>query len=251
MRKLFFFFIAATIASQLLAQDEDMPKASAASRKYHEYRGQITEPSYGLAKVKALIKKIKPKNVEDDMGDLSLPDKTFDALTVEEKFTYTMLHGEIWSQVCDVSFAMQGEEKMIFAYFPSMFGGEQLWSPRQREFLKKNRTKVISLVKETMTSKKRIGVNLKEAIVEVNAYELIPDIIAMYNRDKKDHDILTLLFLLMKEGNYKPFIESAAHAKLYSEDARYDAYLTANAQNQKLTLDRATAYYKTKVKPKK
>lgn len=245
MRNLITACIVAAIACSLVAQEQKEPQPNAASRQYHEFREKLSEPSYGLSKIKALIKKIKTKETEDGMGEAPLTDAAYNALTVEERFTYTMIHGEVWSQNCDVSMPVLGEEKKIFRYFPSPFGGEQLWSERQKEFMKKNRVKVMALIKETMNSKRHMGVNLKAAVLEINAIELIPDMVKLYNRDHKDHDILTVLMNLMADNKYAPFMVSASYKKLFAEGARYDAYLDANSANQKLTTDRAMAFYKS------
>ncbi len=252
MRKLCFLAVAvATLASPLFAQEEGYKPPSQASIKYHEFRYKITEPSYGLSKVKALIKKIKPSgSMDDGEGQQKLDDKAYNALSVEEKFTYTMIHGEVWTQNCDAMMGIIDEEKKAFAYFPSPFGGEELWSERQKQFLVKNRSKVIPLIRSTMTKNHHVGSNLKAAIMEINAYELIPDLVKIYNRDKKDHDILTLFFQLMKENSYKPFMESATYKKLYGPEANYESFIVANAANQKLTIDRATEFYKSKTKKK-
>jgi hypothetical protein len=88
-------------------------------------------------------------------------------------------------------------------------------------------------------------VNLKNAILETNAVELIPDLIGIYRIHNKDHDILTVLMLLMKEGKYPEFMKSTSFTKLYGENANYKAYLQASSANQKLIIDRAMAFYKS------
>src|SRR3569832_583200 len=76
---------------------EQMPHPTAASIRYHAYREACVEPSFGLQKVKALVHKIK----EDREGNMRLSDKVYSSLTKEEKFTYAMVHGEDFSQICD------------------------------------------------------------------------------------------------------------------------------------------------------
>jgi hypothetical protein len=51
--------------------------------------------------------------------------------------------------------------------------------------------------------------------------------------------------LLMKEGQYPEFINSASYTKLFGEESNYKAYLEANSANQQLVMDRAMAFYKT------
>ncbi|MBN9500197.1 MAG: hypothetical protein BGO01_07475 [Armatimonadetes bacterium 55-13] len=232
-------------AASALAQDSPpWPTPSAESRKYHEYRKRETTPTYGLSKVKAIIAKIK----ETDEGDMILGDDAYNALSLKEKFTYTMLHGEYFTQICDVIPPIQDEQKKIFGYFPSPFNDEQMWSKRQKEFLHKNRVEIIKLIRETIKAKGTVGVNLKEAIMETNAVELIPDLIAQFGKDKKDYDLLTVMMLLMKVNNYPAFKASASYKKLYGDESNYQAFIANNSANQKLIISRATAFYKSKKK---
>lgn len=225
---------------------EETSNPSKATLKYREYRQSSTTPTYGLAKVKALIKKIKP----DSDDNRHLNQKDYDKLTVEERFTYTMLHGEDATQNCDAMPLFKDEEKKIFVYIPGSFGDEQTWSERQRAFLKNNRTKVISLLRSTMSAKEHAGVNIKAAILELDAVELIPDLAKLYNAKHYDQDILTVLMLLMREGKFEPFLKSQSYEKLYGENSNYRGYIAANKDNQKLVIDRAMAYYKVRTSKK-
>jgi len=244
MNKLTTLCALALVAALVPAQDGQFPKPSAASRKYGEYRQQSTDPIYSAQKVKALIKKIKTDQDENRY----MPDKTYNSLTTQEKFAYCMLHGEDFSQNCNAMPPIVDEQKKIFPYFPGPFGDEAIWSDRQRAFLDKNRTKVIGMLRETIKARQRIGINLKQAIVYVKANELMPDVMATYKRDKKDHDLLTVLMLLMQDGQFKPFLESAMYKKLYGDQSNYQSYITFNSANEKLILERADAFYKSRAK---
>jgi hypothetical protein len=76
--------------------------------------------------------------------------------------------------------------------------------------------------------------------------KMIPFLIKTYNIDKKDHDILTVLMLLMKENQYKPFLASQSFRKLYGEEASYQAHLELNKANEELILKRAMDFYNGK-----
>jgi hypothetical protein len=246
MTKLLPILFAAVLSGIAFAQDEGpMPKPSAASRRYHDYRLVATEPSYGLAKVKAMIRKIK----EDPDMNRRLSDKTFSSLSFDEKFTYSMMHAEDFSQNCEMMMPIEEEHTKIFAFIPGAFGGEQSWSEKQLTFLKKNRSKVIGLLRSTIRSHKRVGLNLKAAIWQLNATELIPDLATAFNRDTRDNDILTLMMLMMNEAKYKPFLDSTSYKKLYADESTsYKAYLTSNSANKQLILARAGAFYHSKFK---
>ena len=208
------------------------------SQAYHDYRAENSEPSFGLKKVQTLIKKIK----SDDEDNEKLDQKNYSSLTLREKFTYHMIHGESYSQNCDAMPPIQDEHKKIFAQLPDAFG-EYAWSDRQVNFFKNNRDSVIKFMEELILKDNRVGVNFKNAIVEMNAKEMIPFLIQTYNAAKKDRDILTVLLLLMKQNKYKPFLVSTSYKKLYGDDADYQSYLNFNTANEELIIKRVTDFY--------
>ena len=75
------------LASAALFAQNDIPKASKASIAYRANRETLTKPSFGLAKVEALIKKYKLR----DKDEAPLPAAEYKKLTIKEKFTYQCL----------------------------------------------------------------------------------------------------------------------------------------------------------------
>ncbi|MCW5937504.1 MAG: hypothetical protein KIT11_09385 [Fimbriimonadaceae bacterium] len=217
-------------------------RPSSASRQYNEYRKQLTEPLRHVAKIKALVARLK-RNENDD---LMLPDKVYNSLSVDEKFTFCMLHGEYFSQNCDAMPPIQDEDKKIFPFPPAAFGDEATWSQRQLDFMAKNRAKVVSLLRETIRARQRVGVNFKAAIDYLNAWELIPDLIAEYRRDRKDHDILTLLMLQMRKAEYEPFFYCEAYLALYGDDSGYQAFMPHTVPTEQEILRLARGFYESK-----
>jgi hypothetical protein len=206
---------------------------------FHAYRTALTEPSYGLAKVKKMVNAIR----RDRDENRRLSSKQFNALTLPETFTYVMVHGEDFSQNCNVMPAIKAEDKKIFAYPAEAFGDETVWSDRQTGFLKKNRSQIIKLIRETIQAQHRVGANLKAAIIELNAREMVPDLISAYQRDRRDNDVLTVLMLLMKQGDYQPFMYTPIYMKLYGdENASYQEYLESKPANVKTILDNAQLF---------
>lgn len=227
-----------------LAQDTDTrEEPSAESKAYHEYRMKVSIPPYGLPNVKALIAKAE----QSGMDNAAIPSKDYIALPLREKFTYNLIHAESYSQNCDVVPPIVDEHKKIFGYLPGVFN-EAEWSTRQQDFLASNRDSVMALIKESAGRSKRIGLNYKLALVEINAYEFIPFLVEFYNRDHKDLDILTVLLLLMHEAKYAPFMTSPSYAKLYGPNAMYDGFLQYNKANEDLITKRALDLYHTKFK---
>jgi hypothetical protein len=215
------------------AQDDDSNKTpSPESEAYHAYRMKTTTPPYGLAKVQALI-----AGVSSDEGN-SLATKDYVALSLREKFTYHMIHAESYSQNCDPALTVYNEEKKIFGHLPDIFG-DGAWGGRQTDFLMENRDSVMEIIKESANRSKRLGLNYKHAIVEINGVEMIPFLVEFYNRDHKDRDILTVLLILMDYVKYPPFMSSPSYAKLYGPNSEYYAFLQANKANEELIIKRA------------
>jgi hypothetical protein len=209
---------------------------------YQEYRQKITRPPYGLEKVLVLVKKAEASSTADDEMRV-LPQKDYLALSLREKFTYHMIHGESYSQNCDAMPPVSGAEKLIFAQLPDAFG-EYSWTERQTNFLHANRDTVMALMGESIRRSNRVGVNYKKAIIEVNGKEMIPLLISIYSRDHKDKDILTLLMILMKNNEYTPFLTSASYKKLFADaETSYRAYLNGNTANEELIIQRANNFY--------
>jgi len=244
-----YLFIIATLAIplSLFAQDqekeEQWQEASPISQTYHAYRLKSSTPPYGLSKVKSLIKKITTRtDDESDDYDKPLAKKLYLGLSLREKFTYHMIYPESYSQNCDVSPPIIGEEKKISGSLPDIFN-ESNWSKRQLDFLVSNRDSVMALIRESVSRSKRMGLNYKTAIVEVNGREMIPFLIEFYRIDQKDNDILTVLMLLLKKNKYKPFMNSASFIKLYGAKSNYQSFITLNKDNVDLIISRAKSYY--------
>ena len=217
------------------------------SANYSQY--DTTFPPYGLDKIKALIAKLK--YVEDpeggESGTTALDKKTYASLSFNEKFTYNLIHAESYSQNCDIPPQHPKAAERIYGTLPDFFS-EESWSDRQVKFFKDNRDSVTALFKSLIEKNSSVGGNIKEAIVEMNGTELIPTLINFYNKEKKDHFILTVLLLLMKNNNYPEFVNSTGYKKLYrepktEEDYKVAFFLVYNKANEDLVIQRATNFY--------
>ncbi len=216
------------------------------SAAYHHYRLYENKPPCELKKITALISKIKLKS--DGAGDESetsaLDPKVFMRLSNGAKFTYCMIHGEISGQNCDGMPAVLNEENKIFAFPPGPFGEEADWSDIQRAFLHSHRGTVISLIRETVHQQGRVGVNLKKAIIELGAIELIPDLVQMYRHSSKDRDLLTVMSVLMKNLNFRRYTRSDQYFKLYSGETNYKSSIPLTVEASKRIQSDAMALYR-------
>ncbi|WP_118975503.1 hypothetical protein [Taibaiella koreensis] len=226
----------------LQAQEDEWKEASKESQAYHEYRMKITKPPYGLDKVQRMIGAM-PEGAEDDPRRPAA--KTYQSLSLREKFTYHMILGESYAQNCDVMPPIQEEQKKIFAQLPDPFD-EYSWSEGQEAFLRKNRDSVLAFIRESVIRSKHMGLNYKKAVLLVNGWEMIPFLVNTYKADPKDHDILSLMLLLMKDGQYQPLLASASWKKLYGPDASYQSWIEYNKANEALILKRVMEYYQTR-----
>lgn len=194
---------------------EDPPKSAIAHR---DYRAKPTEPTFGLAKVKAILSKYKVGMSEEPT---ELPPAVWNKLSTPEKFTYCMLRGEAFSQNCDAIPINVKEESVVYGNPIAGFTDERAWSPRQIAWMKANRKEVVRLAKETIKTRQRTGANLRELILQLNAKELIPDVLAAYAIKKKDHDALSLVSSMMKEANFGPYVKTKIYAEFYGDDKGY------------------------------
>lgn len=242
MKTFFLLLISLATVTTGFTQEGDYKEPSKESTTYHEYRMYESRPRFGLKKIEAFMKTMELKESDGDEGTEKVKQADYLKLTLREKFTYHMIHGESYSQNCDVTPPIQDEHKKIFAHLPDIFG-EHNWSERQIKFLVTNRDSVMQWIKECVRTEKRLGLNLKHALIEINAREMIPFLVTTYKTDKKDHDILTVLLQLMLIGKYKEFMESQSYKKLYAPVVNYDTYLNFNVANEELIIKRATGFY--------
>lgn len=215
---------------------------------FYDARMQVVVPPFALTQVKNIIKEEAAKPAGADAVsdfDQSISKKTFKAMSTEEKFTYTMIHPEVYSQACAEQFYAKLPQKKIFAQLLSGFSGEE-WSERQIDFLKQNRTEILVLLEQSIQQKAKIGLNFKDAYLRIEAWESIPFLITFYKKNKKDKDVLTLLMLLMEQAQFPAFKNSIIYQKLYGDDAGYEQWIDYTVANETLILNTAKAYYDSK-----
>ena len=211
-------------------------------------RDDISIPSFGLKKVMAAIRQLREKEGGRDADGftIALSDTAYNALTFAEKFTYNLIHGEDYSQMCDALPARPDPEHRIYGQTADFFG-EFSWSKRQLNFFRNNRDSVGQLTKAVIDEQGKVGMNLIDAIVEANATDMIPYLIDIDRKDNSNHYILTALLLLMEKNNYPEFTSSVSYTKLYKSDrGTYSAYLVYNKANEDLIIQRATNFYNTR-----
>jgi hypothetical protein len=206
-------------------------------------RYSMSTPTFELAKIKALLAKTETKG--EFYFSRKLTAEEYMGLSLREKFTYNMINAESYSQSCSIVVPAPDEHKKIFAYTADPFG-ELYWSGRQYNFLRGNRDSVMALINISVKESKRMGANYKDAVIRVEGWEMIPFLTDLYNVDKKDHDLLTLMMLLMKMHKYEPFMRTALFNKVYVENHNRRSFIELNEENQNLIMEHAANFYKSK-----
>lgn len=206
------------------------------------FKKQLAEPSYGLAKIKVLID-VEQRKFKRPYQPVPLPSAIYDSLSPQEKFTYAMIHPESYRQNCSIypANALSGKGRL----FGRLAGGfdENSISIRQRTFLHENKTLVMQLIREQVDQGNAMGTNYKEAIVEIDGWELIPFLVRYYAAAKNDRELLTSLMLLMKHGAFDPFTTASCYEQLYGKNSNYRSSIDYSAVNEQFLLKTAMAYY--------
>jgi hypothetical protein len=202
-------------------------------------------PPFGLSQVLAAIRRMH--EVDTPEGDaqysIALSDSDWLALSLDEKFTYNMIHAETWSQMCDALPTHKHEGQRIYSHIPNYFG-EYDWSDRQLKFFKENLDTTEQLMKTVIGQQNKIGMNFLDIIVYTNAVDMIPYLIEAWHKDSVNHYILSTLLLLMEKNKFPEFMTSASYKKLYGDEGQsYSAYLIYNKANEDLILQRAIDFY--------
>lgn len=208
------------------------------SKKDHR---QPSVPQYGFEKIKRLIAATK-KTTKDNFFNRPISALAFDSLTLREKFTYSMIHPESYLQNCSYYDNLNEQGKIYRRLTPGY--NENTLSKRQRGFLQQNRDSVLVWVKEFFIKNKTIGINLKQAITEVNGWEAIPLLTSNYKANKSDGHVLTTLIMLMKNGGFEKFLKSPIHEELYAKGKRiYFATIDHNKDNERFLLKTSGEYF--------
>lgn len=226
---------------QDVSWNESRPKDSA----YYAMREKVSIPPFGLKKVQGLVKqrlKDLPEGALTDY-DGGISTTSFNKLSFEEKFTYTMIYPEIYSQACAEGMFFFDPQDKIFAHLRFVYNGV-FWSERQLKFMKGNKKKIIELIIDQAKQGRGLGMNYKTALIEIDAWESIPFLVDFYQTRPIDKDILTTLLQLLKQGNLSAFEQSKIYNKLYGEATHHDSWIKFSRANETYIIESAEAYHK-------
>ncbi len=215
--------------------------------------GKLTIPPFEREKITTLIKQIKSDyNPVLDTETSELSTENYTTLTVEEKFTYTMMHGEIVTSEPIInenneSLGRGKISKTINFTFPKQF----IWSKRQLNFMQENREKCLSLIQEILSQNKYIGDNIKAAIIYLNAYETIPSLIDHLKNKPLDNSIITTLIQLMDKNKFPQLLSTNAYQALTLQEKSTPLFrsILSTKEYQLEIINAAQQYYQSTQHP--
>ncbi|WP_300603002.1 hypothetical protein [Niabella sp.] len=201
-----------------------------------------TGPDYGMERVQTFIRQYK--NSRESFINKPVSEGAYDSLSLREKFTYAMIYPERYLQNCagPRNFFLRGKlfPRLSFGY------NENMLSFRQVQFLKMNRDSVITFINELIQQKKSWGINIKQAIIEINGWEFIPAMMTYYRQRPDDTDVLTTFMVLMAHDVFSSFVQSEYYTRLYGDPAGYHVTVDADKTTEAFILNTTMAYYKSR-----
>ncbi|MFT3823469.1 MAG: hypothetical protein QM731_06090 [Chitinophagaceae bacterium] len=206
--------------------------------------------------VEKLVKKtqeqLKSKASKDEIvfyrATPPLSDSFFKQLTPKEHFIYAHQYPESYMQNCSFSGFDAEEDKKIFAHLPFMIEGVRM-SKRQATALEKNRDSSLVYLKQCITSAGNIPLAYKMTINNLDAYELIPLIVATEKANPgKDTYLYSLVMEMMEKDKFDTFIKSDLYKELYGERKSYRTSIASTAEKRQAIISMATAWFEQKQK---
>jgi hypothetical protein len=170
------------------------------------------------------------REVDSGFRRLLLTSVLFRNMTLHERFIYNIIRPRRYTQNCTlhVAYLANGTAtsvkpaKRLYAQLP-VPGSEYTWGDEQLSFFRDNRDSTLAWIREDIQRTRLVGLNYKTVLVEVNAVELIPDLLAIHDRQMvlrhEDDDIYTVIMQLMEKARYGPWLQTDLRKKLYGEDA--------------------------------
>ena len=170
--------------------------------------------------------------------------EVFKSLTAKEKFIYAFEYPESYSQLCSMPSLDTLERFQLHNFLKFAFDGMHM-SDQQINGLKEQRDSTIAFIHNCLRPDKSIASAYKNAIVELGAWELIPDILNVIKNRKNDTYDYTVLMLLMKD-NFPEFKKSDMHDSLYNDSTTYWSSLPLRPEYTTHIIDMANRYYRVK-----
>jgi hypothetical protein len=174
--------------------------------------------------------------------ELWLRSGTLDSLDICSRIGYAVHYPETFYQTCRAP--EEDEVNTIYGVHPASIDDLEI-SQQQVQAIAKDREGAIECIHACMHNSGPIHHNLKQVILELDAYELIPDVRHAYrNGNSEDPHLLTLLVELMRKGKYVPFTTSVQGMQLEAVGTlRYRPNIPATEANINAILTLATAYH--------
>ena len=174
-----------------------------------------------------------------------ISDAMFRSFTEEEKFAFCIAYPENFYQNCaGVATTFNNlKTKRLYGYLST--GDGYMLSPRQDSCLQSIRNYLMNAIKQDAEVKGYLPKNYKQALISIDAVEMIPWLVDFFKRKtkEKDGDILTIFFQLMVNHQYPPFMQSKSYQWLFVYSETRPNSIEFNSANGKLTIERVMGLY--------
>lgn len=210
------------------------------------------EPCFASEKLNKLLNAL---NGEHFFNRSKISEADFNSLNATEHFIHSFYYPEAYYQVCAVVEYKINDYQTIEPFLERSNRGVGT-SQRQREILETHRDSTLLLMDQCIRQSELVSGKIKEFIVNMEAFELIPTLITTLENqtEVKDNYILTTFCLLMKD-EYEPFIQSDIFPRLYPTDStgRYfhrpdeQEKIRFNKRNHDLIVGFALGFYQQKI----
>jgi len=253
MKKTTFFFACLFGAATCMSQDKTGQKFDRETLSYPPYdSGKIAKLVRDEVKKqfeeKERTRKHEPKTDDDDSDKVFavwqpyLSPGAYGKLSLRERYVYHISYPEDYVQICG-GLPVGGDSDKIGAQLPFFYQRVYQWSRRQDQFFRDNKDSVLAWIADDVQHCSRVGLNYKHAIIVCGDKKVIPLLIATYQREKVDHDILTVLLLMMQKAKYPLLLRSNLYTALYGPQSNRRSEIVASPDNEKAILALAKEYY--------
>ena len=149
-----------------------------------------------------------------------IPDANIRKFSPDQLFIYCTQYPEEFSQVCAMPIEMDHPESTLYERRLFMAELEQ-FSRRQDSLLALDRKGTLDRISQCIRSTSVMSTRFRRVFLQLEAVELISDVIWLYEQSKEP-DLLTLLVNLMNDADFKPYQSSELKARFRpDEDWRF------------------------------
>ncbi|RAJ08699.1 hypothetical protein LX64_01353 [Chitinophaga skermanii] len=207
------------------------------------YRHRQLVPAIGQHQLQALYP-VAPSTHPSERATIA--NEVYEQLNLQEKFTYHLTYREAFKANCSYPYDLGNPNKRIYAHLQG-FINEYDWSDKQHDFFKENRDSCVKYLVAEYNLQGYWGLNCKKLVVELGALELIPVLLAGYEKQPGDHDYLTACLELMNSSGFLKKWDVDLYTTLYN-DQPFKSSISYTTRNEQRIVQLAKNYYELTIK---